>query len=124
MSSVTDLAIMVEQQIAFVRRDLHWIPLLPLPVLHEFLSVEAGTLLALSNHLQSLAFQTGEPKQRCHTDAIGLHHSFHALYAKQENTIDFDHLYAAAVCASELAEKFGVAYEGFSIDIAALRSDI
>lgn len=114
---------MVEQQIAFVKRDLPRIPLRPVPVLHGFLSVEAGPLLALTTRLQSLAFQVGEPKQRSCIDETGLQHSFHGLDAKHENTVDFDHLYAAAVCASELAEKFGVVYDGFSIDVSALRPD-
>jgi hypothetical protein len=114
---------MVEQQIAFVKRDLPRIPLLPVPVLHGFLSVEAEPLLALSTHLQSLDFQVGEPKQRSYTDGIGFQHSFHGLFATHENTVDFVHLHAAAVCAAELAEKFGVVYDSFFIDVAALRSD-
>lgn len=119
---MTDLAIMVEQQIAFVKRDLPQIPILPVPVLHGFLSVEAEPLLALSTHLQSLHFQVGEPKQRSFTDEIGLQHSFHGLYAKHEYPFDFVHLHAAAVCASKLAEKFGVVYDSFVIDVAALHS--
>jgi hypothetical protein len=114
---------MVEQQIAFVKRDLPRIPVIPVPVLHVFHSVETERLLALSNHLQSLDFQVGKPKQRSYSDEIGLQHFFHELYAKHENTVDFVHLHAAAIFASELAEQFGVDYVRFFIDVSALRSD-
>jgi len=120
---MTELAIMVEQQIAFVKRDLPRIPLLPVPVLHGFHSLEAEPLLALSSHLQSLDFEVDKPKQRSYTDEIGLQHFFHELYAKHESMVDFADLHSAAVCASELAEKFGVDYVRFFIDVAALRSD-
>lgn len=120
---MTELAIMVEQQIAFAKRQLLRIPLLPVPVLHEFHSFDAEPLLALSKHLQSLDFQVSKPKQRAYTDEIGLQHSFHELYAMHENLIDFVHLHAAAVCAAELADRFGVDYDRFFIDIAALRLD-
>jgi hypothetical protein len=123
MSNVSDLAIMVEQQIAFIKRDLSRIPMLPVPVVHGFVSVEAGPLMALSATLQAMGFQVSEPDQRACIDEIGVHHSFHGLYATQKNRVDFDLLHLAAEAVRQVAADFNVTYDNFFVDVSALSSD-